>query len=123
MAKIEHVREAVTQPLDAEYLRRRTEAGWRLVAVEWQREQADETPAAGLIAEDVPFGLRVAPDCFHLEEEPTERQVLMLMMAARYSSITMPETCMVGCLCAGLGSADITTMNGFHLPMIFRSMS
>jgi hypothetical protein len=80
MAKTERVREVLTEPLDPEYLRRRTEAGWRLVAVEWQRQLDDEAQRASTLTEDVPFGLRVAADCSHLEEDPTERQVLMLMM-------------------------------------------
>jgi Recombinase len=80
MAKTERVREVLTEPLDPEYLRRRTEAGWRLVAVEWQRQLDDEAQRASTLTEDVPFGLRVAAGCSHLEEDPTERQVLMLMM-------------------------------------------
>jgi len=80
MAKTERVREVLTEPLDLEYLKRRTEAGWRLVAVEWQRQLDDEAQRASTLTEDVPFGLRVAADCSHLEEDPTERQVLMLMM-------------------------------------------
>ena len=80
MAKTERVREILTEPLDPEYLKRRTEAGWRLVAVEWQRQLYDEAKRASTLTEDVPFGLRVAADCSHLEEDPTERQVLMLMM-------------------------------------------
>ena len=80
MAKTERVREILTEPLDPEYLKRRTEAGWRLVAVEWQRQLDDEAQRASTLTEDVPFGLRVAADCSHLEEDPTERQVLMLMM-------------------------------------------
>ena len=80
MAKTERVREVLTEPLDPEYLKRRTEAGWRLVAVEWQRQLDDEDQRASTLTEDVPFGLRVAADCSHLEEDPTERQVLMLMM-------------------------------------------
>jgi hypothetical protein len=78
MAKIERLREILTGQLDPEYLKRRTEAGWKLVALEWER--ALEGKAQGEITEDVPFGLRVAADCFHLEEDPTERQVLILMM-------------------------------------------
>ena len=80
MVKTERVREILTEPLDPEYLKRRTEAGWRLVAVEWQRQLDDEAQRASTLTEDVPFGLRVAADCSHLEEDPTERQVLMLMM-------------------------------------------
>src|SRR6266536_90953 len=79
MAKVERVREMLTQPLDPEYLKRRAESGWRLVALEWQRELEGEGEAT-MATEEVPFGLHVAADCLHLEEDPTERQALMLMM-------------------------------------------
>jgi hypothetical protein len=77
-SRIEHVRELVKQPIDAEYLNVRAQAGWTLVALEWQRVVEGEHEAKSI--EDVPFGLRVAGDCAHLEEDPTERQVLILMM-------------------------------------------
>ena len=37
MAKMERIREVVTGPLDLEYMRKRADAGWELLAVEWQR--------------------------------------------------------------------------------------
>jgi hypothetical protein len=80
MERIERVREVLTQQLDSEYLRRRAEAGWSVVAVEWQRKVEDQGRAAAPETQEVPFGLRVSADCFHLEEDPTERQALLLMM-------------------------------------------
>jgi hypothetical protein len=78
--KVEHIREVLTTPLSQEHLRQKSAAGWKLVAVEWEREvEADEAESREL-KEEVPFGLRVASDCLHLEENPTEIQVLMLMM-------------------------------------------
>ena len=78
MAKIERVRQDVPGPLGPEELAKKAEAGWKLVAVEWEREVPEEQAHA---AEDVPFGLRVvANDPPHLEENPTEREVLFLMM-------------------------------------------
>jgi recombinase len=80
MAKMERVREVPTRLLDADYLRERTEAGWKLVAIEWQRTvEGGEGEARGLV-EEIPFGLRVAEDCSRLEEDPTEKEILMLMM-------------------------------------------
>ena len=50
-----------------------------MVAVEWEREVEAE-PAArseGLAAgEEIPYGTRIASDCLHLEDNPTEMQVL-----------------------------------------------
>lgn len=80
MAKMERVREVPTRLLDADYLRERAEAGWKLVAIEWQRPvESGEEEARGLV-EEIPFGLRVADDCSRLEEDPTEKEILVLMM-------------------------------------------
>lgn len=80
MAKMERIREVVRGPLDPEYVRQRSEAGWELVAVEWQRpaEGGEQEPARS--AEDVPYGFRVANDCLHLEENPSEMDALTLIL-------------------------------------------
>ena len=69
MAKVERIREVVTGSVDLDYVRQKTEAGWKLVAMEWRREiPGDEAQA--IIVEEIPFGLRVASDCSRLEEGP-----------------------------------------------------
>jgi hypothetical protein len=80
MARIERIREVVTGPVDMEQLRQKTEAGWKLVALEWRREIQSEEPEPTIIMEEVPYGLRVASDCTRLEENPSEREVLVQMM-------------------------------------------
>ncbi len=77
MAKLERIREAPAGPLTPDYLDRRTRDGWKLAALEWERE-VQEPP--GTRSEDVPYGLRVAADCAHLEEDAAEKQALVLMM-------------------------------------------
>ena len=79
MARIERIRESVAGPVDADHLRQKSEAGWRLVALEWRREIEGEEQSETMI-EEVPYGLRVAFDCLHLEEDPQERMVLITMM-------------------------------------------
>jgi hypothetical protein len=79
MARVKRVRETLKGPLSPEYLKEKADAGWKLVAVEWQREVEVEQELDE-IREDVPFGLRVADDCMHLEENPVERQALVTMM-------------------------------------------
>ena len=76
---IERIREAVTGPLNQTELQTRQAEGWKLVAVEWERERA-EVAAAPEPEADVPFGLKVSGDCAHLEEDPDEREVLVAMM-------------------------------------------
>ncbi|HLJ87828.1 MAG TPA: hypothetical protein VKZ53_13465 [Candidatus Angelobacter sp.] len=79
MARTERIRELVTGPLDLEYQQQKAAAGWQLVALEWQREiPGEETPSE--LAEEIPYGLQIAPDGLHLERNPEEHSILMLMM-------------------------------------------
>jgi len=78
MAEVERVREVVTGPVSPEELQRRMADGWRLVAVEWERERVPAQPAQP--SDPVPFGLRVSGDCAHLEENPEELEILLAMM-------------------------------------------
>jgi hypothetical protein len=80
MPKLERVREILRDSVTAEYLKQKTDAGWRLVALEWEREVEAEAEKQPELIEDVPYGLRVAADCQHLEEDPTERDILVVMM-------------------------------------------
>lgn len=80
MAKLERIRELLKEPLSPEYLKQKAEAGWRPVAVEWQREVDTAEAPPGTLMEDVPFGLRIAEDCERLVENPNEKQALMVIM-------------------------------------------
>ena len=75
----ERIRQEVPASFGAEEIGRHAQQGWKLVAVEWERELplSEETQPR----EDVPFGLRIAegPPA-RLEENPTEQEVLLLMM-------------------------------------------
>ena len=77
MKKTERVRQVVSGPLGVADLKQQTEKGWKLVAIEWEREvdaAEDQLPA------DVPFGLQMAPETQRLEENPVEREMLFLLM-------------------------------------------
>jgi hypothetical protein len=79
MKKIEWIREALSVWPSADYLKQRETAGWRLAAVEWEREVEAEPAARSerfAPGEEIPYGTRIASDCLHLEENPTEMQVL-----------------------------------------------
>ena len=81
MAKMERFREGVNELPDAAFFASRVEAGWRLVALEWERAgQGEGAPPRRERVEEVPYGLRVADDCHHLEDDPEEFRALMLMM-------------------------------------------
>jgi Recombinase len=80
MARYERIREAVTGPVDLDQWKQKTDAGWKLVALEWRREIEGEDSEPSIVMEEVPYGLRVASDCTRLEEDPDERNVLVQMM-------------------------------------------
>ena len=77
MKQTERVRQVVSGQLTPEAIKEQAEKGWKLIAVEWERDV--ETTDESLPAE-VPFGLRIAPESHHLEENPAEREVLVQML-------------------------------------------
>ena len=79
MAKLERMRQEVTGSFGPDDMARPAGQGWKLVAVEWERE-LPQVEAALRVAGEVPFGLQVAKDEPRLEENPTEQEVLFLTM-------------------------------------------
>jgi len=79
VAKTERIREEMSDPPAQDYWKQKSDAGWRLAAVEWIRE-LQSTGTATDPAEEIPYGLKIANDCAHLEVDPAEREALMLML-------------------------------------------
>ena len=83
MKKIDRIREKVTILPTSVYLSKMHDAGWSLVALEWEREieisSELEDPVAELGSEEIPFGLRIATDSRHLEDDPLETQTLKFL--------------------------------------------
>jgi len=83
MKKIDRMRERVSILPTAQYLSKMHDAGWSLVALEWEREVevSGQTPEPKVEPgfEEIPFGLRVATDCQHLEDDPMEMQTLRFL--------------------------------------------
>lgn len=83
MKKIDRMREKVTLLPTSAYLSKMHDAGWTLVALEWEREVeiSGEPPEPRVpeAAEEIPFGLRIASDCQHLEDDPLEMQTLKFL--------------------------------------------
>lgn len=76
MKNVERIREALLGQPTEEYFRQRAFAGWKPVAILWEREiEAPDTESAP--AEEVPYGLQVGADCLTLVENPTEKQVIL----------------------------------------------
>jgi Recombinase len=91
MAQLERTREILKGSLDPEYIRQREAAGWRLVAVEWEREAEVTGPEREPRHEAAPFGLRVAGDCERLEENPDEMEFLLAMMELIIQDISITK--------------------------------
>ena len=83
MKKHERIREKVTILPTSMYLSKMHDAGWTLVALEWEREietsASPEPPEEIPGTEEIPFGLRIAADCHHLEDDPLETQTLKFL--------------------------------------------
>ena len=80
MAKVERVRQVLSSPFGADDLKAQAEQGWRIVAIEWEREVAEEPAHAGTNGEEPPYGLQISQETDQLEVNPTEREALFLMM-------------------------------------------
>ena len=83
MKKIDRMREKVTILPTSMYLSKMHDAGWSLVALEWEREvestAAPEPQEVSGASEEIPFGLRISSDCHHLEDDPLEMQTLKFL--------------------------------------------
>jgi len=78
MARMERMRQEKPQSITPEEVARQAELGWRLVAVEWERELPETEDSKR--TEEIPFGLQIAKDAVRLEENSIEQEVLFLMM-------------------------------------------
>jgi hypothetical protein len=79
MAQKEHIRETLSGLPTLEHLVERVEAGWKLVAIEWER-QSSTAPIEireKHVMEEIPYGLRVSDDCTGLTESLSERQIII----------------------------------------------
>ena len=74
----ERWREPISAIPTDDVLDAKAKQGWRPVAIEWVRDtpkrvESDRRP--------IPYGLRISPDCAHLEVDPIEREVMSLVVA------------------------------------------
>jgi len=77
------MRDLITGELTLDYFMRRSAEGWKLASVEWVREVEDALPDAEKVlstSTEVPYGLQIADEGDHLEENPLESTVLMMIL-------------------------------------------
>ena len=81
MPKKERIRETIAGLPTLDHLLERKESGWKLVALEWEREAADgRLSGSQSVVEEIPYGLKVADDCAGLVENPFEKQIIIIAL-------------------------------------------
>ena len=75
----ERIRQTLSGPIRLEDVEKFQSQGWKAKAIEWERELSPTPPHAPQM-EEPPFGLRVADNCSTLEENPSEKEILLTMM-------------------------------------------
>jgi hypothetical protein len=110
MKKIDRIREKVSILPTSVYLSKMHDAGWRLVSLEWEREvevsgepEPQEVSAA---TEEIPYGLRIASDCRHLEDDPLEVQTLKIL-----AELIVQDVSFTG-MADALNQRDLRTRDG-----------
>jgi len=80
MARKERIREAITSLANPNYLTDRAAAGWRMAAIEWERDIPDQAPETPAWSEDIPYGMQVSADGARLIENPAETEMVVLAL-------------------------------------------
>lgn len=78
--KFDRVREVLRHTIDTAHLEQRTAAGWKMVAIEWERPLEGFVRPSGQLETEVPYGLQVAADCLHLEENAVEKECIVMIL-------------------------------------------
>jgi hypothetical protein len=77
----ERIRENVSRLPSLDHLVERAAAGWKLAAMEWERDSLNPPEhSADPPVEPIPFGLRVSDDCTGLAENLTEREIIIVAL-------------------------------------------
>jgi hypothetical protein len=78
----ERIRESYSTLPTLDYLARRIQEGWKLTAIEWERDApapAETAPPKEWV-EEIPYGLRVSDDCTQLVESTPEKEIMILAL-------------------------------------------
>ena len=106
MSAIERLREHRSDLPSAEETEARERHGWRLAAVEWERQAGGFGPALETGRREVPYGLRTSEDGHFLEDHPAEVEVLRLALGG------MVDDCSLSEIASELNGAGYRTRRG-----------
>lgn len=76
----ETVRDLMEHPVSLDYFQGRVANGWRLKAIEWEKDVADDLAGASTQATAPPYGLAVVPETATLQPNPAEINVMMTIL-------------------------------------------
>jgi hypothetical protein len=106
MAKTERVREPVSNLADPSYLIEKAAAGWRLAALEWERDLPADRKGTAEWTEEIPYGLQVSADGSRLVEDPAEIETIVLALDM------IVEDCPLSSVAAEMNRRDYRMRNG-----------
>ena len=67
---LRHLRDSVQHPVSLDYFQERLSAGWKLKAIEWEKEVEASSEPAPPPDHAAPYGLEIAPDASRLRHNP-----------------------------------------------------
>lgn len=78
-------RDLISGEVTLDYFVRKMAEGWSVAAIEWVREAHDQPGSSEPLqvvvhGEELPYGSQIAPDGFHLEQNPLEKAVLLMIL-------------------------------------------
>lgn len=74
------IRDRVQEPITIEYFQHRLSEGWKLKAVEWEKEADVLAGSDEERTQDVPYGLEIAADAERLRQNTEEISVLLAVL-------------------------------------------
>jgi hypothetical protein len=82
---IQRSRDLISGQVTLEYFMQKMAEGWSLTAIEWVRETQDQPGSVepfhvAIDGEDFPYGVQLASDGLHLEQNPLEKTVLLMIL-------------------------------------------
>jgi hypothetical protein len=82
---VQRHRDLISGEVTLDYFMRKMAEGWRIAAIEWVRDVHDQPVASerlevAIHGEELPYGLQVASDGLHLEQNPLEKTVLLMIL-------------------------------------------
>lgn len=117
---IQRSRDLISGQVTLDYFMHKAAEGWSLRAVEWVREIRDQPSDAepfqvAVEGEDLPYGLQLGTDGLHLEQNPLERTVLLLILEKIVKERRITE------IAGDLNTAGLTTRHGtpWTAPAVF----